>query len=986
MNIKLAFGIFFGAGLLVLPFQISAQTVQASGNVNPFPSPNPRSDWNFRGESALYVGNTGTGSLLISNGSYVNNVSFISIGESTTAQGTVTVTGADSVLHSQNALYVGWSGKGWLTVAAGGRASSSSGTVGSLSGSLGTVTITGAGSRWQNYGKLSVGTVGAGIVSVENGGLISSETGYVGEGGSGTVTVTGTGSQWTNSGMLHVGYGGTGGLGIEVGGTVSNTDGYLGTLAGSHGVAIVSGANSQWNNSGALYIGDAGKGEMLVENGGRISSNGAYIGRSNGSTGSRVIVTGADSMWTNTGNLILGGSSLTTQTTAAGALTIEDGGTVWVGGTLRIFDGGSVTLDGGTIRFNGYNRNALGTFNYTSGTVQLAGSRTVETDAAITDLYGANPAVGANQHLVVESDLRVGAIGSGSLAIENGGRVSNALGIIGNNSGSFGEVTVSGAGSQWTNRDIFLVGYLGTGELTITDGGRVSNTQGFIGYGSGSSGTVTVGGADSQWAAGSVLYVGFYGTGGLTVTDGGHVSNTAHGYIGYYNGSSGTVTVSGKDSQWTSGGTLYVGISGTGELTVTDGGRVANTQGYVGYNNGSSGTATISGEGSRWTNSGDLILGGNGPTNQTTATGTLTIEDGGTVWVGGTLRIFDGDTVTLDGGTIRFNGYNRNTAGTFNYLGGTVQLAGNRIVGTDVAITDFYGSNPVIETNKGLTIEGIATLATTLTLDGGMLTVGGLNKAGGKINFDGGTLRALASRESFLQYFAAGDVEILSGGVFLDTQDFHVGVSAVIGGVGALVKQGDGALTLSGENVYTGDTVVEAGTLLVTGSTASASSVRVETGATLSGTGTIGGSVTVSGTLAPGTSPGLLTIDGDLTMTELSTLFLEFGGTGAGQFDQLFVGGIFTAGGTLHLDVGYAAAAGDSFTIFTSGGWDAGSFTNITTNLGGDLKWNTSDLASTGVITVIPITVIPEPYEYAAGLAALLIALILLRRFRVASR
>lgn len=96
---------------------------------------------------------------------------------------------------------------------------------------------------------------------------------------------------------------------------------------------------------------------------------------------------------------------------------------------------------------------------------------------------------------------------------------------------------------------------------------------------------------------------------------------------------------------------------------------------------------------------------------------------------------------------------------------------------------------------------------------------------------------------------------------------------------------------------------------------------------------------------------------------------MEFNGTAPGQFDQLFVGGTFAAGGTLQLTVNYAAQEGDAFKILASGGYDFGSFL-ISSNLGGGLYWNTSELASNGTISVVP-----EPSTYALlapGLAALL--------------
>jgi autotransporter-associated beta strand protein len=70
---------------------------------------------------------------------------------------------------------------------------------------------------------------------------------------------------------------------------------------------------------------------------------------------------------------------------------------------------------------------------------------------------------------------------------------------------------------------------------------------------------------------------------------------------------------------------------------------------------------------------------------------------------------------------------------------------------------------------------------------------------------------------------------------------------------GALIKAGTGTLTLSGSNIYTGATTVDAGTLNVTGSLAASSPVSVNTSAVLAGTGSVGSvSINSGGTLAPG--------------------------------------------------------------------------------------------------------------------------------------
>ena len=68
-------------------------------------------------------------------------------------------------------------------------------------------------------------------------------------------------------------------------------------------------------------------------------------------------------------------------------------------------------------------------------------------------------------------------------------------------------------------------------------------------------------------------------------------------------------------------------------------------------------------------------------------------------------------------------------------------------------------------------------------------------------------------------------------------------LSGVISGTGGLIKQGPGALTLSGTNTYTGATGVQDGSLNVAGTVVGA--VTIASGATVSVSGTVGGLVTV---------------------------------------------------------------------------------------------------------------------------------------------
>ena len=74
-------------------------------------------------------------------------------------------------------------------------------------------------------------------------------------------------------------------------------------------------------------------------------------------------------------------------------------------------------------------------------------------------------------------------------------------------------MTVTGAGSVWNNGPGggLNIGSFGSGTLTIANGGMVINNTAFtanIGNGAGSQGTVTVTGAGSTWSNSSGVNIG----------------------------------------------------------------------------------------------------------------------------------------------------------------------------------------------------------------------------------------------------------------------------------------------------------------------------------------------------------------------------------------------------------------------------------------------------------------------------------------------
>ena len=90
----------------------------------------------------------------------------------------------------------------------------------------------------------------------------------------------------------------------------------------------------------------------------------------------------------------------------------------------------------------------------------------------------------------------------------------------------------------------------------------------------------------------------------------------------------------------------------------------------------------------------------------------------------------------------------------------------------------------------------------------------------------------------------------------------------------------------------------------------------------LGGIGTVNGTVqNTGGTVAPGNSPGTLTINGNYTQSGTGLLSEEIDGPAAGQFDQLIVTGTATLGGTLLIGStnGYQPPAGQPFDVVTAG-------------------------------------------------------------------
>ena len=445
----------------------------------------------------------------------------------------------------------------------------------------------------------------------------------------------------STNGALGAGWEGAGSLTIQDGINVSSSYGYLGYGNGSTGVATVSGKGSTWTPQW-LVVGNSGTATLNISHGGIVNGSGCNIGSNAGSYGT-VTVDGSGSTWTNGTQIIYVGN--------------------YGNGTLKVLNGGSVS-------------SGLGYIGESAGATGVVTVDGVGSTWANTNNY-----------------VYVGDWGGGTLSITNHGSVVASGGSIGQSANSSGVAKVDGAGSNWTNSSSISVGVGGSGALWITSGGSVSSSYGYLGYNTGSMGVVTVNGGGSTWNAGG-LRVGGSGSGTLSISNGGHVNDSLGGYnsgdyIAYYAGSTGTVTVDGIGSTWANNSTLYIGVNGTGALSITSGGSVSDTTGgslghdatasaYIGY--GSTGLVTVDGTGSTWTNSGSLYVGCNG-------TGTLNITTGGSVTATGTTYVGNGYSSSVGIGAINF-GANGGTLTTQSLFVSPTQLAGTGTINTRGFVSD----------------------------------------------------------------------------------------------------------------------------------------------------------------------------------------------------------------------------------------------------------------------------------------------------------
>ncbi|WP_246647626.1 autotransporter family protein [Rhizobium laguerreae] len=256
-------------------------------------------------------------------------------------------------------------------------------------------------------------------------------------------------------------------------------------------------------------------------------------------------------------------------------------------------------------------------------------------------------------------------------------------------------------------------------------------------------------------------------------------------------------------SDWTDGSNWAGGVApGAGTaVNISTAGAPGNTPVVLGV----TGPASVS--------IGIVIVGQGGA-----VPGILTIQNGSTLTSFPNSRL-GGAANTIGIATITGPGSQWTTSGNFHigFLGTgilNIENGGQFNAGTAI-LGNFASASGTLNISSGGTLRA-------QTLRGGP----GASQA----NFDDGILRATAANATFINGFSGTELNLLAGGLTIDTAGFAVGTDATSGfsGVGGLTVTGGGVFSLLANSIYTGETQIDFGSgLALSGAGAIASSSRV---------------------------------------------------------------------------------------------------------------------------------------------------------------
>ncbi|MGJ7509585.1 autotransporter-associated beta strand repeat-containing protein [Variovorax sp. GT1P44] len=780
----------------------------------------------------------------------------------------------------------------------------------------------------KNFNQTANNLAGAGSVVLGSAELTANNTADTtfsgGIGGAGNVIKTGTGALTLtgdntyaggtaiSAGTLQIGEGGTTG---SITGNVTD-DGILafnrsdaviftGAISGSGAVEQRGGGTTTLTadntyaggttiTAGTLQLGSGGTAGSIT---GNVTDNGVLAFNRSDTVAFAGTISGSGSVHQMGGTTVLSAAN-----TYTGGTTIS-GGTVSVGADANLgAAAGGLTLDGGTLESTASFTTARGvTITGNNGTVQTDAGTTLTTTGAVAGT-GAFTKNGAGTLVLAADNTYAGGttIGAGTLQLGSGGTTgsitgnvtdngvlafnrSDAIAFAGSISGS-GAVNQMGAGATTlTAANTYTGGTTITaGTLQLGNGGTTGSITGNVT----DNGTLAFNRSDAVTFAGTITGSGSLtqaGTGVTTLTGTGSSvasASVAAGTLnlaqaGAFTTTGGYTTATGAITQIAADSTLNVGGALTQAAGSTLNVALGSTQPVISATSASlDGTLNVTGL--RVPDTASALPGTLSNVIHTTAGIT---NDFAAVTLGGAVSPVD--YLTLAGGK---------SADSLDY---NVGLGMTWTAGSALGNGTFTLANAASTFNADVALADQASSSTgwdgrTLTKDGaGTLVLSAANTYTGATQINAGTLQG-----GITNAFANSSAVNIASGATLDLNNFDqiannlagagnvtLGTAALtanntadtafsggISGAGRLVKAGGAALTLTGDNTYTGGTTISEGTLrLGDGGTTGSIAGDIRNDAALvvnrSDALTLGGVISGSGSLTQA-GPGTTTLNG----------------------------------------------------------------------------------------------------------------------------
>ncbi|MBR8653872.1 autotransporter domain-containing protein [Achromobacter sp. Marseille-Q0513] len=700
---------------------------------------------------------------------------------------------------------------------------SSAGTYGGVLSGTGTVNKNGAGTLTLTGANTTTGTfsVGGGTLAIGAGGSLSSNaTVWLGANTAFDLSAAGDQSIGGLSGTGNVTLGGSA---LTLAGNASRT--YGGVISGT-GTLTKTGTGTQTLDAANVIAGG------VVINGGtlKLGTNGSLApnAKVTVNTGGVFDVSSAQyqtlsSLYGTGGEVKLGGL----------LLTLESGS---FGGTISGSSAGLMKTGAGLFELNGaatYDNQTM----VNSGTLMVGSTSAYSTARISGDVYVASGGtiggfgkVDGNVTVATGGHLTPGAPGGvftvGALTLEQGSTAHFSLGAPGADFGTpgaghsvsvKGDLTLSGVRLDILNGGGYgpglyrLFDYDGT--LTTANGGLFTSVAGqtlqilsgakqinlinTVGIplafwnANGLASPTQMGGGSGTWSATAPTWTNANGsvTGLRYPADAFSIFGGAAGTVTIDN-TAGAVQAQGMqfagDGYHLNGDALELVAPGAGQLSeirVGDGG--ATSAGWTTIIDN-----VLSGNGLNKTGAGTLVLNGANTYTQATrlSAGTLSVSSDANLGAAANGLDFQGGTLRVTGTAMQ--GSARNI--TWGAAGGGFDIA-------DAGNT--YTVTQALAGSGGLNKLG----AGTLVLNGNNGYTGATRVAGGTLQVgDGGTAGVIA-----------GDADIQAGATLAFKRSDNLVYGGALSGAGQLRQQGTGTLTLTGNNSYSGNASIDAGTLQI---------------------------------------------------------------------------------------------------------------------------------------------------------------------------